>query len=80
MARGWESKSIEEQQAQAGRDAPKLRVPLSPQQMAKERQQQLLRLSRQLVLQQLEMARHPRHREMLDKALADLDIKLARLG
>lgn len=77
MARGWESKSIEEQQAQAGPDAPKLRAPLSPQQIAKERQQQLLRLSRQRVLQQLEMARNPQHREMLNKALADLDTKLA---
>jgi hypothetical protein len=80
VARGWESKSVAEQQAQAGADPGKLRAPLTPEQMTKERKRQLLTLARHRVQQQREMARNPRHREMLDKALADLDAKLAQLG
>jgi hypothetical protein len=37
-------------------------------------------LSRQHVLQQLEAAQSPRHRELLQRALADLDAQLAQLG
>jgi hypothetical protein len=39
-----------------------------------------LQLSRQRVLQQLEVAQNPRHREVLQAALADLDAQLTRLG
>jgi hypothetical protein len=38
-----------------------------------------LLLSRKNVLQQLEAAQNPRHREILDSALADLDAQIARL-
>jgi len=37
-------------------------------------------LSRQRVLQQLQAAQNPRHRDMLRAALADLDAQLSRLG
>jgi len=80
MARGWESKSVEEQQAQAAVDSRKPRPSLTPRQMANERQHQLLTLARRQIQQQREMARDPRHREMLDKALAHLDAQLAQLG
>jgi hypothetical protein len=36
-------------------------------------------MSRQHVLQQLQAAQNPRHREMLQNALADLDSQIARL-
>jgi hypothetical protein len=36
-------------------------------------------LSRQRVLQQLEAAQNPRHRDILQSALADLDAQLAHL-
>ena len=39
---------------------------------------QELMLSRSCVLQQLEVSRNPRHREMLNHALADLEAQLAR--
>lgn len=80
MARGWESKSVEEQQSQANSASTKVRGPLTAEQMAKERKQQGLMLARHRILQQLEMARNPRHREMLHGALADLDAQLAQLG
>ena len=80
MARGWESKSVEEQQAQAASTVQKGRRPLTPEQLAKERKQQGLLLARRRVQQQLEVARHPQHRDMLQRALADLEAQLSQLG
>jgi hypothetical protein len=79
VARGWESKSVEEQQAQAVSSAAPSKPPLTPAQIAHHRQKQGLLLSRQHVLQQLESASNPRHREILQTALAELDTKLAQL-
>ena len=52
---------------------------MTPGQIASQRQRQGLMLSRQHVLQQLEAAQNPRHCELLQRALADLDAQLARL-
>jgi hypothetical protein len=79
MARGWESKSVEEQQAVAV-TTPPAKIPLTPDQIAKQWQVQGLLLSRQRVLQQLQSVENSRHREMLESALSDLDTRLARLG
>jgi len=78
VARGWESKSVEDQQAQAATPAPK-RPRLSPQQQESERQKQSLLLSRQRIIQQLQAATHPNHQAMLKAALAELDTQLSRL-
>jgi len=78
VARGWESKSVEEQQAEAAVPAnTKPRLTLA--EIAIQRRRQGLLLSRQHVLQQLEVAREPRHREQLQTALDDLDAQLAQL-
>lgn len=79
MARGWESKSVEEQQSEAVADHPPRNRPLTPEQALAQRQKQGLRLSRQRVLQQLAVAQNPVHRQMLEKALADLDTQVSRL-
>lgn len=79
MARGWESKAVEEQQAEAAVTQSKPREALTPAQLAVQRKKQSLTLSRQHVLQQLEAAHNPNHRSMLEKALADLDAQLAQL-
>jgi hypothetical protein len=79
VARGWESKSVEEQQAQAVSSSGPAPPPLTPAQIASQRQRTGLLLSRQRVLQQLEAAQNPRHRQVLQSALADLDAQLARL-
>jgi len=55
------------------------RPPLTPAQIASQRHKQSLMLSRQHVLQQLEAAQNPRHRDMLQSALAALDSQLAQL-
>jgi len=79
MARGWESKSVEAQQADASAQSSKPGVKLSPEQAVRQREKERLRLSRQSILQQLANARHSRHREMLQDALADLDQRLNSL-
>ncbi len=53
---------------------------MSPAEIASARRRQGLMLSRQHVVQQLEAAKSPRHREILEKALAELDRQLAQLG
>ena len=80
MARGWESKSVESQMEAAEADRRTgSRQPPDPRHAARLRLKQGLELSRQRVLQQMESARHPRHRRILEEALADLQAQLARL-
>ena len=75
MARGLESKSVEQQQEEAA--ATKTRgAPLNAEQVADQKRRQGVLLSRQRVLQQLETASNPRYRQMLQAALADLDDQL----
>jgi hypothetical protein len=80
MARGWESKAVEEQQAEARAATSASKARLTPEQAAKQKQQQQLLLSRNHVLQQLGAAQNPLHRKMLEVALNELDAQLARLG
>jgi hypothetical protein len=79
MARGWESKSVEDQQA----DAAERRAPVGPAltEEARERQARRLALgmSRARVLQDLQTACHPHHRATLEASLAFLDGELAAL-
>jgi len=76
MARGWESKSVEAQQAEASEKTAESRPRLSTQEAARWRTKESLRLARQRVLEQLEASTNPRHRELLKDALADLEQKL----
>lgn len=76
MARGWESKSVEAQQDEARQGAPKSRTKLSPEEAARSRERENLRLSRQRVIQQIESSQNPRHRKILEDALAELDHRL----
>jgi hypothetical protein len=79
MARGWESKSVEDQQAEAARNKPAPKTQLTPAQVVCERELQGLRLSRARVLHQLDAARDPRLRLMLQEALAELDRRIQAL-
>jgi len=79
MARGWESKSVEQQQEEAG--TQKIHgAALTPEQIAKENRVRGLELSRQHILQRLQIACNPRHRQMLEAALAELDDQLKDLS
>lgn len=80
VARGWESKSVEAQQAEAGEKTPPAHSKLSAEEAVVFRQRESLRLARQRVLQQVERSTNPRHRQLLQNALADLDEKLSKLA
>jgi hypothetical protein len=80
MARGWESKSVEAQQAEASESSSPKGPRLSAEQKGKLQKRQGLLLDRRRVLQQLEGAGNERYRTMLEDALADLDRKIADLG
>jgi hypothetical protein len=79
MARGWESKSVEEQQSEANRGKAETRVQLSAEEKAQQHSKNSLMLARRQVIEQLERAANPRHREMLERALSDLETQIARL-
>jgi hypothetical protein len=80
MARGWESKSIELQQSEAAEPEKKPSVRQTPEQIAEAREREGLLLSRTRILQELHIARNPRHQQMLREALAELDARLAKLN
>lgn len=77
MARGWESKSVEQQQAEMGDQPKSSRRPLSDAQQKLNRKREGLLLSRTSLVRQIELATQLRHRHMLEQALAELDRQLA---
>jgi ribosomal protein S14 len=79
MARGWESKSIEAQQAEASEGKRPSRAKMTAQQAAVKRQIDGLLLSRQRVRQQLAAAQDPRLRQMLKAASDHLERRLRDL-
>jgi signal recognition particle GTPase len=78
MARGWESKSVEQQQEEATSSRSPKTAPLTPEQRSEQQRRRGLELSRQRVLEQLKAASNSRHRAMLESALADLNAQLGR--
>jgi hypothetical protein len=80
MARGWESKSVEAQQAEASEAASPRKPVLSPAEKLKAQKKEGLLLNRKRILQQIENTGNQQYRSMLQSALAELDRKLAELG
>jgi hypothetical protein len=80
MARGWESKGVEEQQAEAHAPSISNRRPRSPEDAAQERKREGLRLQRKRLFKQIEAAQNDRYRAILQAALHDLDAQLAALN
>jgi hypothetical protein len=78
MARGWESKSIESQQADASAARPKKQT-LTPEALAIESQRGELQLALARVAADMERATVPAHRQMLEQALAELDARIRDL-
>lgn len=79
MARGWESKSIEAQQDAA---ADRKKVPataVTADEAARRGQRATLMLARTRALADLQHACAAAHRAMLERAIADLDERLAAL-
>jgi hypothetical protein len=80
MARGWESKSVEAQQAEAWEKSNPARRRLSPEEAARVREKESLRLARQRLLQQIERTENPRHRKLLEDSLAELEKRMSAVG
>jgi hypothetical protein len=80
VARGWESKSVEEQQAEAEEHSSKRKPPLTAEQLAKRHARDGLLLNRSRIVQRLKGAQSPQHQRMLESALADLDARISQLG
>ena len=81
MARGWESKSVEDQidMAEARSNHIRARV-LSEEAIEALRKKESILMSRTRVVRDIEHAQNPRYRAVLTKALADLDAQLSTLA
>ena len=77
MARGWESKSVEQQQEERSEQNKTFRTPLSPDEQKRNRKREGLLLSRERLMQQSQAASNPRRRQMLEQAIAELDRQLS---
>lgn len=76
MSKGWESKNIEEQQAQAASSAPKPQG--DPGDADRKRRIQALEMQRERVLS--ERTSSPHRRSALELALATIERELEQLG
>jgi predicted nuclease of restriction endonuclease-like (RecB) superfamily len=79
MARGWESKSVESQVESAREERPSTHAARNEKEKLVLREQQNLMLSRAYVERQLEAASNELYVQSLQKALAEIDQKLAIL-
>jgi hypothetical protein len=78
MARGWESKAVENQQESAYEESVQAAKSRKGQEKH-SRERDLLQLARTSTVQKLEATENPRYREQLTRALADLDKQLKAL-
>jgi hypothetical protein len=81
MARGWESKAVEDQIEDAARvqiDPPPASLP--PETLEREHKCEGLRLTRSNLVQQLGRARTVAHRQLIHQALREIDEQLAALA
>ena len=80
MARGWESKSVEDQvQNSQSKNPNKQKRQLAPSEAETRRRREVLQLSRVRVQRDLESSQNPRYRDQLSRALADIESQLAAL-
>jgi hypothetical protein len=77
MARGWESKAVEDQiaAAEAAKQAREARE-LTPAERERRARREGLLLSRAKIVRELEAARDERHRAMLERARAHVEAEL----
>lgn len=81
MARGWESKAVEDQINEAeARAELAARDRLSPQERERQQRLESLKLSRARTLDQLESVTNTAYREMLKRTLRALEAEIETLG
>lgn len=81
MARGWESKDVENQQ-ELREDARKRlnKGAKSPEEIERERRLEDLKLNRTRVLRDLSIAANPRYRRMLEESYRFLEAEIEKLS
>lgn len=80
MARGWESKSVEDQISEAEAEkALRSKPVLSLAEREREARRQSLLLSRSQILERIKLARNARYRAQLEAALEHVEIQLREL-
>jgi hypothetical protein len=81
MARGWESKAVADQieEGESRQQRPSKTQTTSEQRVLKERLDSL-QLSRSRLLQQLELARHPAHRNVLLNGLKAVEREIEEVS
>jgi hypothetical protein len=80
MAKGWESKSVESQvQDSQSKGRTKQGEVLTPLQIDTRRRREVLILSRARVERDLQVSQDQRYRDLLTRALADIEAQLAAL-
>lgn len=80
MARGWESKSVEEQQAEFSKGSTTANQDVSREEKRKIAERKRLQLARANVSNQLKLAHNSRYIELLTRELAELDRQIAALS
>jgi hypothetical protein len=78
MARGWESKNVEEQQESAAEAAPAGAATVKQEEQERQRRLQGLQMQRERILS--ERTSSPHRRSALELALADVERELEQLG
>jgi hypothetical protein len=80
MARGWESKSVEEQMETAKEGGGKSKKqPLTDGEKKARHERDNLKLSRAYIVHQIEASTNERYTRSLQQALSEIDEKLAKL-
>ena len=74
MARGWESKAVEEQQLE--RQRHRSEPAAAPVDVEREQRRRTLELARARAVDDLSRARNPAHKTMLERTIAALDEQL----
>ena len=81
MARGWESKAVADQiEDEESRQQRTSQPPATPEQRVLNEQLDSLKLSRSRLLQQLEHAKHPAHRDVLLNGLKAVEKEIEELS
>jgi hypothetical protein len=82
MARGWESKSVEEQQSEAAKPAltSEDKERLTKEKAERQRKVQALNLMKARVKEQLERSQNARYNELLQNELGHIEKQLAKLS
>ena len=81
MARGWESKAVADQIEEGeSRQQAALKPEVTPEQRVLKDQLESLKLSRSRLLQQLERAKHPAHRDVLLNGLKAVEKEIEEVS